>query len=96
MDVTVSKEQFANQMIAAARELLNLANDLDNLNAAFNVHGFNGGGANQYVDSDFNQNNKHLTAAIVADVMFAVGTIVGDLDTGIRNSLREAIPGAIP
>ena len=96
MDQTLSKEQFANQMIATARQLLNLADGLDNLNAAFNVHGFNSGGANEYVDADFSQTNKHLTAAIVEDVMFAIGTIVGDLNTGIRNSLREGIPGGIP
>jgi len=95
-DFTASKETFASQMIAAARTLLQLSDDLDALNAAYSVHGFNSGGAHQFIDEDFAVNNKHLTAAIVADAMFAIGTIDGDLTTGIRNSLRECIPGAIP
>ena len=95
-DFKESKEAFASQMIAAARTLLQLADDLDALNAAFGVHGFQPGGANQFVDGDFAVNNKHLTASIVADTMFAIGTIDGNLTTGIRNSLRECIPGAIP
>ena len=91
-----SKQDFANQMIATARALLNLADDLDNLNAAFSVHGFNSGGPNQFIDGDFTTNNTSLTAAIVNDVMFAIGTLDGNFTTGIRNSLRECIPGAIP
>ena len=91
-----SKQDFANQMIAAARALLNLADDLDNLNASFSVHGFNSGGANAFTDGDFAVNNQHLTAAFVNDAMFAIGTIDGALTTGIRNSLREVIPGGIP
>lgn len=95
-DFSGSKQDFANQMIAASRTMLNLADDLDNLNAAFNVHGFNSGGPNEYVDGDFAVNNEHLTATFVNDAMFAIGTIVSDLSTGVRNSLREVIPGGIP
>lgn len=95
-DFSGSKQDFANQMIAASRSLLQLADDLDNLNAAFSVHGFDSGGANPYVDGDFSVNNKHLTAAIVFDVMFAIGTVDGSLTTGLRNALRECIPGGLP
>ena len=91
-----SKETFANQMIALCRQALQLADDLDALNAAFSVHGFQSGGANEFVDGDFATTNQHLTAAIVADAMFAIGTVDSALTTGIRNSLREAVPGGLP
>jgi hypothetical protein len=95
-DFTGSKENFASQMISASRTLLTVIEDMDALNAAFSVHGFNDGGANEYQDADFNVNNKHLTAAIVFDVMFSIGTILGEVDTGQRNALRECIPGGLP
>ena len=95
-DFSGSKQDFANQMIAASRAALQLLEDLEALNAAFSVHGFESGGANQFVDGDFAVNNKHLTATIVFDVMFAVGTIVGEVDAGQRNALRECIPGGLP
>lgn len=95
-DFSGSKQDFANQMIAAARSFLSVVEDFDALNAAFSVHGFQSGGANEYVDGDFAVNNQHLTAAIVFDVMFSIGTILGEVNTGQRNALRECIPGGLP
>ena len=96
MDVTASKEQFASQMIATARAALALIEDMESLNATFSVHGFESGGANEFVDGDFNINNKHLTAGIVFDVLFSMGTILGEIDGGQRNALRECVPGGLP
>jgi len=95
-NITASKDTFASQMVALARQVLNLASQIDNMNAAFSVHGFNDGGANTFQDADFSANNTHLTKQIVDDVMFAIGTIDAALTTGVRNSLREAVPGGIP
>lgn len=95
-DFSGSKQDFANQMIAAARSFLSIVEDFDALNQSFSVHGFEDGGANEYQDADFSVNNKHLTASIVFDVMFAIGTILGEVDTGQRNALRECIPGGLP
>ena len=95
-DVTQSKQIFASQMIALAREILNRLDDMDNLNSAFGVHGFSAGGANPFTDGDFATNNTHLTASIVADVMFARGTLDGAATEGVRNALRSCIPGGIP
>ena len=95
-DVTISKETFANQMIALAREILNRLDDMDNLNDAAGVHGFLSGGPNAFTDGDFASNNTHLTASIVFDTMFAIGTLDAAATAGIRNSLRECIPGGIP
>jgi hypothetical protein len=91
-----SKQTFANQMQDLVGQLLRLADQMDDLNAAYSVHGFNSGGANEFVDGDFDVQNTHLTATIVADVMFAIGTIDGDMSTGIRNSLRECLVGGLP
>lgn len=93
-DMTDSKLMFANQMQQVVAPLLKIAQQLDKLNASFSVHGFQTGGANAFADGDFTINNQHLTAQIVNDVMFAIGTIVTDLSTGVRNSLRECLPGA--
>ena len=95
-NVTASKDTFAAQMIALARQVLILADQMDNLNSAFSVHGFNDGGAHEFQDGDFSVNNTHLTKAIVDDTMFAIGTIDAALTTGVRNSLRECIPGGLP
>lgn len=95
-DYTQSKQTFADQMQAVAKSLLTLAEQVDDLNACYSVHGFNSGGANAYTDADFSTANTHLTAAIVGDVMFALGTVDGALTTGIRNSLRECIAGGLP
>lgn len=95
-DFSGSKQDFANQMIASARSMLSVLEDFDALNQAFSVHGFQAGGANQFVDTDFSVNNKNLTAGIVNDVMFSIGTILGEVNTGQRNSLRECISGGLP
>lgn len=95
-DYSQSKQTFADQMQAVAKSLLLLAEQIDDLNASFSVHGFNSGGPHEYVDGDFTTANQHLTAAIVDDVMFALGTVDGALTTGIRNSLRECIAGGLP
>lgn len=95
-DFTGSKEDFANQMVATARAFLAVIEDFDALNQAFSVHGFQSGGANEYQDADFNTSNKQLTAAIVFDVMFAVGTVLGEVDAGQRNAFRECISGGLP
>lgn len=94
-DYTASKALFAQQMVALAQQILRDAAAMDNLNACYSVHGFNNGGVNQFVDADFTtaSGDSQLTAQIVQDVMFAVGTIVGTLTPGVRNSLRECIPG---
>lgn len=91
-----SKQTFADQMQQLASTLLSLAEQIDDLNACYSVHGFNTGGANAYVDADFDVTNTHLTAAIVADVMFALGTVDGAVTAGIRNSLRECLAGGLP
>lgn len=95
-DFSGSKQAFANQLIAASRAFLNAIEDFDALNAAFSVHGFQSGGANQFVNTDFTVNNEFLTAAFVFDAMFAIGNILSEVNTGQRNSLREVIPGGIP
>lgn len=96
-NVADSKQVFAQQMIAMARQLLLLAEQMDDINACFSVHGFNSGGSNAFQDSDFGTgSNQHLTAAIVDDTMFAIGIIVGAISNGVRNSLRECLPGGLP
>lgn len=96
MDLTAAKQQFANDMVALARETLQLVQKLDYLNAAFSVHGFQAGGKNAFTDGDFGTQNTQLSASIVNDVMFALGTLDADATTGIRNSLLECIPGGQP
>lgn len=99
-DLTVSKQTFADQMQAIAKSVLLLAAQLDNLNGSFNVHGFNSGGANQFVDGDFTTSNQHLSAQVVNDVMFAIAVLLdpntGQLRESVLNSLRECIVGGLP
>lgn len=97
-DVSQSKKLFCEQMIDISKRALNIIEDMDAINAAFSVHGFQQGGPNQFTDADFKPfiNLSHLTAAIVFDVLFSIGTIVGEINTGQRNSLRECIPGGLP
>lgn len=94
--VEQSKKLFCDQMIDISKKLLALIGDMDNLNAAFSVHGFQDKGAQQFVDSDFNVFNTHLTAVIVFDVLFSIGTITNEINTGQRNALRECVPGGLP
>lgn len=96
MNLTTAKAQFAADMVALARQTLLLVQHLDYLNQSYNVHGFQSGGANAFVDSDFTTNNTQLSASIVGDVMFALGTLSTDATTGIRNSLLECVPGGQP
>lgn len=96
MDLTAAKQQFSADMVALARETLQLMQKLDYLNASYNVHGFQSGGKNQFVDGDFTTNNQQLSAQIVSDVMFALGTLATDATSGVRNSLLECIPGGQP
>lgn len=95
-DVTQSKKDFCDQMIDISRRALNLIEDMDAINAAFSVHGFQQGGPNQFTDADFKVFNAHLTASIVFDVLFSIGTITAEINTGQRNALRECIPGGLP
>jgi len=90
------KQEFAAQMIATADQALLLKQRVEALDAAYNVNAFNAGAANAFVDADFNESNRHLTAAAVADVMFALGTINTAMETGLLNSLRKALTGGLP
>jgi hypothetical protein len=95
-DFSASKQDFCNQMIALERTVLTAIEDMEALTAALAAHGFNSGGPNQFVDGDFSVNNKHLTAAIVNDVMFAFANIAPSISTGQRDALRKGIPGGLP
>jgi hypothetical protein len=90
------KQEFAAQMIATADQALLLAQRVEALDAAYNVNAFNAGAANAFVDADFNEANRHLTATAVADVMFALGTLNAALTDGVKNSLRKALTGGLP
>lgn len=94
-DYTQSKQNFAGQMQAVATQVLRLAAQITELNAAYSVHGFQPSGANAFTNQDFTTTNPHLSAAIVADTMFAIGTLDQALTTGVLNSLRECLPGGI-
>lgn len=94
-DFTQSKQVFASQMQTVAEQLLQIAEQLDELDAAYGVHGFAANGAHPIVDGDFATSNTHLSAAICADVMFAIGTVSGALTTGVKNSLRECLLGGL-
>ena len=96
MNLTASKEQFANQTIKVARAMLSVLEDMESLNSTFSVHGFQSGGANEYVDGDFNLANTHLTANIMFDAIFAMGTILSEIDGGQRNALEATISGGLP
>ena len=96
MDLTAKKEYFASQMITTADEALLLAQKCEEIVASFNVSGFNAGAANAYVNGDFDASNKHLTAAAVEDIMFALGTISNAFTDGVKNSLRKALGGGLP
>lgn len=96
MDQSASKEVFVQQLIAASRLFLQTMQQFSDLNDAAGVHGFNQGGANQFVDSDFQVNNTHLSAQNVFDALFAIGNILGEVTSGQENALREVIPGGIP
>lgn len=94
-DFTGSKEDFSNQTVAICRQLVSLNADLVNLNAAYSIHGFNVGGPNAIVNADFTNSNKHLTATIVADALFAIGGAASAL-APLLAALRNAIPGGLP
>ena len=96
MDYTEKKLQFITEMIGLADRLLLAAEDCSAMDAAYNVNGFIPGGANAIGDADFLIQNKHLTAAQVADIMFAIGTINNSMTPGILNSLRKALYGGLP
>ncbi len=95
-DFSGSKAEFSDQMIALERALLTAIEDMEAMTAALSAHGFDSGGANAFVDGDFAVNNKHLTAAIVNDVMFAFANIAPAISAGQRDALRKGIPGGLP
>lgn len=95
MDLTATKQQFAEDMVALAKETLLLAQKLDYLKQSYSAHKFDAG-ATAFQDSDFQTSNQQLTAKIVQDVMFALNNISNDIDLGTRNSLLECIPGGLP
>lgn len=95
-DQTQSKTLFLDQMIATARQLLLLFDQVDALNAAFSVHGFSTGMKDAFQDADLSAAHAHLTPNVIADTMFAIGTLDASATTGLRNSLRECIPGGLP
>lgn len=90
------RQEFAGEMIALSSALLTALDDCDNLDAAYSVNGFNSGGANEFEDEDFGGVNTHLSASIVADVMFALGTLRAAATEGLRDALRKALPGGLP
>lgn len=96
MNLAVSKKQFADDMQSTARLVLQVKDRIRRLNAAYSTHGFQTGGSNAFVDSDFTATNTHLTAALVAAVMFAIGGIDGNIDTGKENALLSGLPGGLP
>jgi hypothetical protein len=96
MDLTQKKTQFSNDLVSFASRLILAAEDIDSLVAAYSVNHFAVGDTQQIVDGDYAIQNTHLSQSIVADVMFALGTLQSALTVGIRNSLREAIPGGLP
>jgi hypothetical protein len=96
MDLTASKETFASEMIDLAREVLSLAQKLDYLDQAYGIHHFAPGDTNGFVDADFSATHTQLTAAIVADTMFALGTVANAISGGVRGSLLECLPGGQP
>ena len=94
-DFTEKKLQFITEMIQLADRLLLAQEDCEAMDVAYSTNGFNPGGANAFGDADFNVQNKHLTAAIVADIMFAIGTANTAL-TNVRVNLIKALSGGLP
>jgi len=94
-DLTATKAQFAADMVDLARETLILVQKLDYLNASLGAHGFQQGGPNQFVDTDFSVNNQQLTASKFYDTMFAIGTL-DNASINIRSALLGCLPGAEP
>lgn len=96
MDLTLSKKQFADDMQQVSRLFLQVKEKLHAMDEAYSVHGFNSG-PNAFVDADFNETNKHLSASIVQDAMFAIGTIDAAIESaGIEPALRNCLPGGLP
>ena len=94
-DFTAKKLQFATEMIQLADRLLLAQEDCEAMDVAYSTNGFNPGGAHAFSDSDFNVQNRHLTAAIVQDVMFAIGT-ANTAIVNLRVNLIKALPGGLP
>lgn len=95
MDLTEKKLQFITEMIQLSDRLLLDAEDTAAMFSAYSVNGFDAGKQNQFRDDDFLVHNKHLTAAQVADIMFAIGTI-NTAFLPVLNSLRKALLGGLP
>lgn len=94
-DFTEKKLQFITEMIGLADRLLLAQEDCEAMDVAYNTNGFNAGGANAFTDADFTVQNKHLTAAIVADVMFSIGQ-ANTAIVNLRVNLIKALSGGLP
>jgi hypothetical protein len=89
-DLSAVKSDFATQAGAYAERLLDLVRDGEELEAFWFDRAFGVGSANEIQQGHLVGENAHLTPAILADVVNAIGTLKTALTSGIRGNLRRA------
>ena len=64
--------------------------ECDEMNSTYFARGFNPAGANPCKPGDFEQSNRQLSAAVVADVITVIQAVIAALPASARDSLRKA------
>lgn len=85
------KNRFAREASVLASDIMELTERCEAFASFYFANGFDGAGANPIADEDLTNNNAHLTATDVSNVVTlsqAIGTAV---TSGHRDNMRKAM-----